>query len=220
MKRVFLTVAAAAILSAAAGALPISVGSGVVFGTEAVKLDYDNNRFDMKQNYIGLSTFFDAHYVSLGIDLMNGNVDLSGRAFREDENAPGTYSLNQVVQSYSALMLDINLLGKLPLPLFGLEQVSVFPMLGAGFKMVQIVQEQTPLFGAYNDIKILFGVGGDFDISERVFLRFVLLPHYALAIPSTKIIVASHFDKPNWSAHGGFGASGHIMAGFRFGALD
>jgi len=223
MRKMFAIVAVATAvalaMSGAAYAIPLSAGVGASFGTETVGLDWENNRFKVKEQGLGLSAFFDAHYVAASVDLMSGSYDLSGRIFKENGTDPETYDLEQVVSSLSATLLNFNLIGKYPLPLYGLERVSVFPMIGAGYQMAQIVQAEGPLFGSYNSIKILFGIGGDFDISERVFLRFVLLPHYALTKNSTKKIVKDHFGKPDWNAHGGFGASGHILAGFRLGHI-
>jgi len=226
MKRIFLAVAVVVIMSGAAHAIPISLGGGAAFGTESVNLDWGNNRFDFLQNFIGVSTFFDAYFAMLAIDLMSGSYDLSGRIFKDgtvnsDGDDVSITKLDKVVSSYSATLLNLNLIGKFPLDLYGLKTARVYPMLGAGFQLAQIVQEEGLFEGTFNEMKVIFGLGGDFDVSDRVFIRFMVLPHYALTKVSTVKIVESYFvDNTGWNAHGGFGVNGHLMAGFRIGNLD
>jgi len=207
-------------------AVPYSLGGGLTFGNEALYLDWDNGRFNTVQKSIGGSLFFDAHYASLSVDVASGNFDVSGRVFSPvdvfDADGkplqPPAYNLDQTVTSYSATLLNANLVGKFPLSLYGLSTVRVFPMLGVGYQLAQIVQKESLIAGTYNGIRLLFGLGGDFDLSDRVFLRLAALPYYSFAKESTKGLVKSA-GYGDWNAHGGFGASGYVMVGFRLGRL-
>jgi len=218
------------IISGAVYAYPVSMGGGLVFGTGSTSLDWDMNRFKTSDNAQGVSLFIDTNYVSLLVDIMSGSWDLSGRyspfekpAVEPDPDEPvialvPPTSLDRVhiVKSYSATLLNLNLIFKFPLPLYGLETVHIFPILGAGYQISQIVENETMFSGTYNEIKVLFGMGGDFDISDRVYLRFMAIPYYHLTKTITTDIVEEIVGS-SWGAHGGFGANGYIMAGFRFG---
>ena len=230
MKKVCMIAVMAAIICSAVYAYPVSMGGGLVFGGGTTSLDWDMNRFKTAQSTQGVSLFFDTKYAALFVDIMSGAWDLSGRysPFVPPEEEPdpdtpstdlvpkGDFSQYHIVKSYSTSVVDINLIFKFPLALYGLETVSIFPIVGGAYQISQIVEDATLVSGTYNEIRLLFGLGGDFDLSDRVYLRFMALPYYHLTKKTTTNIVKEVVDGP-WGAHGGFGANGYIMAGFRFG---
>ncbi|MCL2608583.1 MAG: hypothetical protein FWD94_01590 [Treponema sp.] len=223
MKRAFLSLAVAALWGAAAWAVPVSLGSGLAIGTSLVDLDWENTRFKSLENGIGASFFFDAHYVSLSADILNGYYDISGRAISPAESPADDEELSTIkpeVASYSASLLNINIIGKFPVALYDLSSVYVFPMIGVGYRMSRVVEDAGPFRGTFNEIKVLFGLGGDFYLNRRVFFRISLIPYYHLTRESTQKIVRRVSGNDAFLAHGGFGVNGYLMMGIRLGTLS
>ena len=231
-KTIFLT-GAFLVLFLASGAarafalpLPLSVGGGVNIGTESLVLEWPDgslsdpivwdapNRINVRQNSIGASVFFDAHFVMLGVDFLQGNFDVGGTMM--GPTLPDVFA-----GTWSATMINFNLIGKFPIPLFNMQNVRVFPMLGVGYQFANVVEDlDGGLFDrGFNNFRILFGLGADFDFNSRVFLRLSVLPYYHM----TRNVSLSLVDPANspsdttFVAHGGFGANASLAIGFRLG---
>jgi len=220
--------------AARAFALPISVGGGVTVGGESINLDWptgslsgpgpilwaEDNRLTIRQNSVGASVFFDAHFVNLSVDFLQGNFDVSGRM---PNATPGNVPADMFVGSWSATLINFNLVGKFPIPLFNMHTVRIFPMLGAGYQVGSVVENlgDGGLFDrGFNNIRILFGIGADFDLNNRVFIRLSLLPYYHLTRRVTLALVdpTSPPDQTPFVAHGGFGTNATLAFGFRLGS--
>jgi hypothetical protein len=142
----------------------LSAGGGVQFqGTydmgwkwypESIMADLDNNQF-------GLFLFFDATYAELDLSFNYGAYTWGGEF--DDKK----YSGNEFT-------MEISLMGKYP---FYLEKFTLFPLLGIGGKIAYLGGE-SEFYGSHT-IKVmdtgglifLAGVGADFPLTERLYLR-------------------------------------------------
>jgi len=233
-KKVAFLTGALAVLFFASGAarafaVPISVGGGVTLGTEALVLEWPDgsllgpggtggptwlapNRINLRQNSIGASVFFDAHFVMLNVDFLQGNFDVGGTRMGTPESFAGTWS---------STLINFNLVGKFPITFFGMDTVRIFPMFGVGYQIGNVVEYlDGGLFDrGFNNIRILFGLGADFDFNNRVFMRFSALPYYHLTRNVTLTLVdpANPPADTSFVAHGGFGVNATLALGFRLG---
>jgi hypothetical protein len=123
--------------------------------------------------------------------------------------------------SYDATIFDIQLLGKFPLSLYGTNSVRIFPMFGIGYQAsaekgaVASQNMAGDLFdGTFNNVRLFFGIGGDFDVTSAVFVRVQALPyyHFPMDVP-TKFIDSS--GTGSVKVPGGFGVDASLTIGFK-----
>jgi hypothetical protein len=221
--------------SAFAQPMPLSIGGGLILGTESLILDWpdgssgiaggginfnNDNRINMRQNSVGASIFFDAHFVTLSLDFLQGNFDVSGRM----PNVSGSPHdpPEMFVGSWSATLINANLIGKFPIAFFGMDTARVFPMIGLGYQLGNVVEElDGGMFDrSFNNVRVLFGLGGDFDLNNRVFFRVSVLPYYHLTRDFTLMLVdpSTPVGDTSMVAHGGFGLNAGLTVGFRLGS--
>ena len=181
-RKFLLTVVLAAFLDAGVFAQsPFSVGGGVLL--DVADLGYGRARVSpgtmspqpfLSVEHVGFGAwaFLDARFAELSVGFMGGPSEW----YLENDEEATEYG------SFAAL--DFSLLGRLPFSL-GTGNVSVFPLLGVGYNLVLLSR----MFGEdYPDspirlssFRIQFGGGGDFDISERAFVRASVLGAWRFA---------------------------------------
>ena len=218
-------------------AVPVSMGGGVTLGSETLNMEWpqgsftgptvswqDDNRVTLRQSSVGATLFLDAHFAALSVDLMQGSFDVSGRMWYDSAGAGSNFTPGDMfVGSWSATLINANLVGKFPIALFGMPTARVFPMLGAGYQIANVVEQLENGFmdRSFNNIRVLFGIGADFDLNQRVFLRFSVLPYYHLTRAVTLRLVdpanIADISETTFVAHGGFGMNAGVLVGFRFG---
>jgi len=162
----------------------ISVGGGALF--DHANLGYVRTRasdpaqtaavinsIGIEQTGFGAWGFLDVTFAELSVGFMGGPVDW----YREGDEEPTHFG------SFAAL--DFSLMGRLPFALAG-GNISVFPLLGIGYSVVLMSREE--FTGGYprtpshlNSFRIQFGAGGDFNISERAFVRTSVLGAWRFA---------------------------------------
>ena len=125
------------------------------------------NSISVEHQGFGACGFLDLTFAELSIGILGGPADYY-RAGDEEPTHRGTFAA-----------LDFSLLGRFPFELMG-GNVSLFPLLGIGYNVVLMSRED--FVGDYpattshmNSFRLQFGAGGDFDISERAFLRTSVL---------------------------------------------
>lgn len=169
--------------------------------------------------------FVDATFAELSVSFLAGIPSW-------DRGTP--FTDNRIYRG-SFFAFDLSLLGRLPFAL-GESGISIFPLLGIGYSIVfsatlddgsfwewgegdwPIVRSEEPMdpegsasFNPFHlgNFKIIAGVGGDFALSEKVFLRTSVLGSYRVA--------ARHFRNmaDNADVSGGFGITIKLGVGFR-----
>ena len=160
---------------------PFSVGGGVLF--DMAELGYGRARAPgtvppppvfLSVEHVGFGAwgFLDARFAELSVGFMGGPTEWY---LENDEEA--TY-----YGSFAAL--DFSLLGRFPFDLVG-GRVSVFPLIGVGYNLVLLSRmfgEDHPESPSHlSTFRIQFGAGGDFGISERIFVRTSVLGAWRFA---------------------------------------
>ncbi|MCL2601608.1 MAG: hypothetical protein FWD91_02210 [Treponema sp.] len=172
--------------------------------------------------------FFDATFVDLSVAIVTGST-----------TSLATLGGSKIERNSSVTALDFTLLGKYPIALG--DTFTFFPLLGLGYNYVLSVEYDnipTDLLGImsyapvtkisaadWSAFRFHLGVGGDLDLSKKVYLRGQLLGSYRFASPA--IQEKSKIYKPVLSylaeganipvdASGGFGGTVKIAIGFRF----
>jgi hypothetical protein len=200
-------------------AIPLSVGGGLVFGTEWTNLNWEDAHVNIRQDSLGGSVFFDAYFASLSMALMQGNYDIYADAKAPDGN-PIIREDSVIIRS--ATLLDINLVGKFPVPFQNMQTLQFFPMIGIGCQISTAVEE-TPddlfITNGFNNFRVLLGLGIDLDLSDLVFIRISALPYYNVPMaPRTKFAPKTDGDSTSvMGIPGGFGVNGNLSFGFKLG---
>ena len=161
-----------ALVAGGAFAIDMSAGLGGNFAVnfDSFKFEYDGEKFDMSRTMTGggFSAFFDATFVEANIGMLFGGTKLKydGESFDD--------------ASESLSYLTLGLFGKYP---FNLGAMSLFPLLGVQFdiglsakdndgKAINFEDwEDTSKADYMNRIWIKLGVGADFNLSNRLYLR-------------------------------------------------
>jgi len=154
----------------------MSLGGGVLFDladlgyararTPAGTVPPSSDFLGLEHTGFGAWGFLDATFAELSVGFMGGPTEW----YLENDEEPTEHGF------FTAL--DFSLLGRFPFALGG-GNISVFPLLGIGYNLVLLSQ----VFGdgypespsRLSTFRIQFGVGGDFDISERIFARASVL---------------------------------------------
>jgi len=189
-----------------------SAGGGVLIDVERSKMSATNDgsasadpsihRPGTQIMPIGFGgwAFTDAKYAELSIGLYGGPL-----SFTITEDYQEDYKYITVSDTFkgSFFAMDFNLLGKYPFVLGKKRSISIFPLLGIGYQLIVAATLEGFNIDTPTDLstfRILLGIGGDFALSEKLFLRTSLLGLYrfpskiendavdfANAIPGTKI---------------------------------
>ena len=163
MKRMVLT--AALILFVAAGLfatdLQLGLGGGInyqgMFGMrQKTSL---GTQMDVTSNDFGLYIFFDATYVQLDVIYFYGFTEYD-------------YINTSVTEDVKGSTFEMALLGKYP---FALEKFTIFPLLGIGYQFKY----------SYGGLGFFGGIGADFPLTDRLYLRSELLYGIRLGSGST-----------------------------------
>jgi len=153
--------------------------------------------------------FFDATFAEIALAIVGGPVDW----YRDGDEEATSYG------SFAAL--DFSVLGRFPFAIAG-GRVSVFPLLGAGYTVVLMSRED--FVGGYpsapsrlNSFRMQFGAGGDFGISERVFIRTSALGTWRFPVRYLEGLADDLRALPGMEAmtRGDFGATVKVGVGFR-----
>jgi len=184
----------------AASALDISVGGGINYGYDIVgqglEADYTyggqtyKHTFGFPASQYGLNVFLDATFVEVGL----GFGFAGGKESSEYLIDGQTYSAGSTNADLSYSYLGISVLGKYNLPFK--EGMEVFPALGFEYELVLGADvDDNPVedivapnlskpfkAGDLSQFRIKLGVGYDYILSEKVYLRALAL--YGLGIPS------------------------------------
>lgn len=166
-KKVLLALLMAALLAGGAFAEGFSMSAGA-----GLLSDYSgNNGVKNGGDYLGVRIlslgfygFFDAKYAEADISFAYGR--LSGVAEGNAGNfIPATDFDSRIFQ------LGITLLGKYP---FEVGEFTLFPLLGFNYNLVfshTVAGARDPEPGRWTQIGILTGAGGDFDLTDNLYLR-------------------------------------------------
>jgi hypothetical protein len=226
MKRIAVfVVSIMAFVATFAGALPISIGSGVSMGMESINLENQSldsgswgplSTLDISLNTIGASLFVDFHYAYFSLNISQGEYAVVGRMPNAQPDMFGG--------RYSSAFIDANLVGKLPISLYSSQSILIFPMVGLGYRLSAVdgaldAGNNEGIFfdPSFNSVRLIFGLGADFNFNENVFLRLLALPYYHFPGKVRKGLVIP--DSANKSElielPGGYGMSGGLTIGFR-----
>jgi len=220
-KIVVFTVAFAVLAAGTVVAIPMNVGGGVNMATESIDFNFrptatnssnePGSSLSIREDTIGASLFFDVYYACLSLELAHGarsvvGYDTSGDAF---------------FGSYDATIFNAQLLGKFPLPLYSTDSIRIFPMFGVGYQAsaekgaVATTNMTGDLFdGTFNNFRLFFGIGADFDVTKAVFVRVQALPyyHFPMDVPMDFIVPQG---TGSVKVPGGFGLNGSLAIGFK-----
>ncbi|MCL2601394.1 MAG: outer membrane beta-barrel protein [Treponema sp.] len=245
MKRRFLVLALAMCVAGGAFAQSLfSAGAGGILnygkiGEANVSMDMlglmklDASASVTALNFGGF-VFFDATFVDLSIAFLTGPItttmetsEIPGIAEKVNEEAKGTM-----------MSLDFTLLGKYPITIS--DNFTFYPLLGAGYNYVLSAKDEdgNDIANAAKDesasdwstFRIHVGIGGDFDLTDTIYLRGQLLGNYTFAPKTLKDSkdLADRLSaelsngglgdlvKPTIDANGAFGGTFKIAVGFRF----
>lgn len=210
-------------MSSVAVALPMSLGGGLNLGMESINSENigtaDVSWLNVSVDTIGASVFFDVNYACLSVNILQGNYASMGRM----PASPPMPTMFNIKQSFS--FIDIQLVGKLPISLYGSQTILVFPMVGLGYRLsdmdggLEFDNDKGGYFDpSFNSLRILFGLGADFNFNENVFLRLSALPYYFFPEKAYRNMVMD--DSANKGGlvdlPGGYGINGGLSVGFRF----
>jgi len=131
-----------------------------------------NMTMDVKMPNVGggVYGFFDVEYAELSVGLF-----LGGGAWEVEAKAAGQ-SNKQKIGDLSTVELDLGLLLKYPVALSG--SMTVFPAAGINYQLctsAKMNDTEADEPGDLSRVWIKFGAGGDFYLSEKLFIRPVLL---------------------------------------------
>ena len=213
MKRGFLVLALAAFVAGGVFADSLfSVGGGFSFsGGRIARIHYDSDNW-IGERALGFGghVFFDARFVEASIGIMGGPLSWVD-VYDGDRDSERWGTLTS---------MELSLLGKFPIDL---GAVTFFPMLGIGGNIALSVRDDDgnswddmsddSVGEWYSTFRIKFGVGADFDITERVFFRAQGLGWYGFAPSGIRDAVDY---MPGLDARGGLGGSVRLSVGFRF----
>jgi len=207
-----------------------SVGGGVLLELEAGGVSADVNvplagnvgNLTVINDHVGFGGWFfaDARFVELSVGFFGGARDVHA-----SWNLPVGQGSGRLYED-SFFAFNLSLLGKFPIDLGRRGNVSIFPLLGIGLNVLG-GSELDDDSGFPNElerweandltVRIKFGVGGDFNLGQRLFLRTNLLGFYRLPTSQERDLASSLNNIPGFdaSAPGGFGGSLRVGIGFR-----
>jgi len=241
MKRSVLVLALAACVAGGVFAQSLfSAGAGGILsyaklGEASASAEAGGQKASVSESYTGLHfcgcVFFDATFVDLSIAILTGTSTA-----KTEEDMPGSPK-QSLEADYTITSLDFTLLGKYPIEIS--DSFTFFPLLGAGYNYVLSVKRDGK--DAYEGVsersasdwstfRIHVGVGGDFNFTDKIYLRGQLLGNYAFASKAMKdnaedgekymkfLAESSGVSNPTVSseANGGFGGTFKIAVGYRF----
>ena len=197
----------------------ISAGGGIMF--DHANLGYVRTRVSapgaaavtnsISVEHLGFGAwgFLDVTFAELSVGFVGGPADWY-RDGDEESTEHGSFAA-----------LDFSLLGRIPFALAG-GNVSIFPLLGIGYNVVLVSRED--FVGDYpntashlNSFRLQFGVGGDFDISERAFVRTSVLGTWRFAGRYLDDLAGELRNEPNTEAttRGDAGVTMKVGVGLR-----
>ena len=198
----------------------INAGGGIMF--DYANLGYVRTRvsdpaqtapvtssISVEQVGFGAWGFLDATFAELSVGVMGGPVDW----YRDGDE--------EATEHGSFAALDFSLLGRFPIAVAG-GSVSVFPLLGIGYSVVLVSREE--FAGDYpgtpshlNSFRLQFGAGGDFNISERAFVRTSVLGTWRFAGRYLNDLARELRNEPNTEAttRGDVGVTVKVGVGLR-----
>jgi len=144
----------------------MSAGGGLTLGNTfytAKALNSDGVNFKRNEFGVGAFGFFDATYAELNIgykfEFLKGSLDLNDGLETEG----------------SRRSLNIGILGKFP---FGVGSFDLYPLVGLQYTIVNYFEDISVVYSnlsSRNALWIMAGGGGDFHLSDALFLRGQLL---------------------------------------------
>jgi len=158
---------------------------------------------------IGGFVFVDLKYAEVNVSMFNGLGNSRWTLNKEFSNKAAPSEKTDTTGNFSALLLNIGVLGKYP---FYLNNITLFPALGADYQLWLQHNEngkKTPGdLSANNAIWLKLGGGIDYHITRSLFLRGELL--WAAKLPSKN----ERDNSLTWFTHS---PSAHIGIGYVFG---
>ena len=149
---------------------------------------------------VGAFIFGDATYLEIGLAFMGGST------------------VTMYDTSGSLTSLDLSLLGKYPI---GLGKFTVSPLLGVGLNIALAKDDgngdSSEIYSIgdvrdYSQIRIQLGVGGEYDLTQTVYIGLQVLGNYGFA----PLYITDMADQYMADAEGGFGVTVKLAAGFRY----
>jgi hypothetical protein len=194
-----------------------SVGGGILADGEGGYADgsgYVTNHLGTELWGFGAWVFADAKYAELSIGLYGGPLHLY---FSEGRDLDSSFEDNSFDGTFFAL--DFSLLGKYPF-VISKKGSSIFPLLGIGYQLVTSaslggMDVDTP--SDLSAFKILIGVGADFALGEKFFIRSSLLGFYRFPSKMLNDYIDAANAIPGVSASydTGFGATVKVAFGVK-----
>ena len=206
----------------------ISAGVGGFFGSdfgggaEASKtVSGTEIKMNTKMPYFGGGgfVFLDATYAELSLGFFGG----SGKVKQTIEGIPGMSSSSEA--DVSIMNFNIGLLGKYPIGIS--EKLTVFPLLGIEYDVCLSAKtggSKVDKPGDFSALWFKLGGGVDYDLTEKIYLRFEAL--YGLRLKNkfekdtetaySALFQSSRISDPETKTLLGHGLTAKIAAGFRF----
>ena len=188
-------------LSAGGGAIVDLAWFGLVDGSQTD--GFEGLGWETLPGFGGF-VFFDATYLEASIGFSGGKLNYF--------ETPWKSRTEEVSGSFTAL--NFSLLGKYP---FEFGKFSIFPMLGIDYQLFLSAKLEDEEYDDPSELNILWfkvGVGGDFALTEKLYLRGTLLFKFSpIANKFAKNVVASlDSAKPSLSVGGTF----KLAVGYKF----
>jgi len=208
MKKIALVLVLAAIVAGGAFALDMSAGGGFVYSGNftsgmSVSAGPVSGEIKMPSHAFGAYGFFDAKYVEASVGLLFGTTKFS-------VGIPYVASYGVDIDTKS---LNFGVLGKYPFALG--EKIVLFPALGIEFDYVlsaSMGSSSTSDASDLSDLWIRAGVGLDYNITEKLFIRGTLLFGIDLGSQAEEDLAESFGADKNI----GFGPKIQVGVGYKF----
>ena len=205
-KKVIVALLMAALLAGGAFAEGFSMSAGAgLLGDFSIKNGVKNggDYLGVQIFTFGFYGFFDAKYAEADISLAYGKL--------KGEGSAGDFIETSAFDS-RIFQLGITLLGKYP---FEVGDFTLFPLLGFNYNVVfshTVAGVRDPEPGRWSQIGLLVGAGGDFDLTDNLYLRGEGLFHLRLPPTVWKDVAAA------WggSTTLGMGPRMKLGVGYRF----
>jgi hypothetical protein len=192
-----------------------SIGGGILAGYEA-----DSAIVNGPAGYteginnelvgFGAWVFADAKYAELSIGLYGGSLICN-----TSTDAPPLPKTESTLEG-SFFAMDFSLLGKYPFVL-GKSGISLFPLLGIGYQLVIAGSLEGTDIDTPSDLsalKILLGVGADFALGEKFFIRSSLLGGYRFPSKMQNDFIDAANDTPDLRASYSYGLAFTLKVAF------
>jgi outer membrane protein W len=166
-----------------------------------------DNNLDNKNNGFGIGAFFDATYVEIGMDFVFSSLSPN----TGDTELKSTY-------------FGFTILGKFP---FGAGPVTFFPLAGIDYQIflsgkvdgftIERDDMSGDYEGMYDAFSLFVGVGVDFDITSKLYLRGEVLINFKIEDDFDKMLKkAAKENDVNFSGVFTMGPRVSIGVGYRF----